>query len=96
MKLVHSEATLSQVHSNIWMMTFLLLDGALVRKECASAPASKGGGRASAAVQKTPRAASAASLIHLDMPVLCVRSNERGGRGGDDSLEEAWFEADFI
>ena len=28
MKFVHSEATLSQVHSNIWMMTDLLPDGA--------------------------------------------------------------------
>lgn len=32
MKLVHSAATLSQVHSNIWIMTVFAVDGARVAK----------------------------------------------------------------
>lgn len=75
MKFVHSAATLSHVHSNIWMMTVLSVPGPRVDRERASGWES-GAGRPSTSGARPPRATNAASLNQFGIGKFEARPGE--------------------
>lgn len=79
MKLVHSAATLSHVHSNIWIMTVLLVEGARTSRVLASEPLVMKG-LPSTIEHNAPSTITAARLSQFDM--------------GEGALGKSWGVAD--
>ena len=75
MKLVHSPATLSQVHSNIWTMTVFSVDGARLVKDVLLLSLARKG-RPWTATQSTPKERSVANW---DQDL--IGTSEENGRG---------------